>query len=105
MKCKNLLVILFAGVLCSSSCDEKFTEADQAKAEKAATELCNCIKTKSQDVCKKQLNDNYGRYANNSDFINAFNKAQDCGATIYTERSQELPKIVFATDSVGYKSN
>ena len=84
MKKKILLVCIFAGLFISPSCDDLLSVED--KAEKAAAEMCECLKTKSVSTCKDRLNDDYGHYADNDDFIKAFNNAQNCGATIYKEK-------------------
>lgn len=73
-------LIVLACFAMSSSCDDDIAEE---KAEKAAAEMCECIKEKSVSKCEDELNSEYGYYANDDDFINAFNNAQDCGVTIY----------------------
>ncbi|MDR2920715.1 MAG: hypothetical protein LBV72_15310 [Tannerella sp.] len=76
----HLVLIAWACFAMSSSCDDDIAEE---KAERAAAEMCECIKKKSVSKCEDELNDEYGYYANDDDFINAFNNAQDCGVTIY----------------------
>ena len=83
MKKRSLFALIFAGFLICSSCEDIASVEEQA--EKAAAEACECIKNKSVSTCKDQLNDDYGHYANNEDFIRAFNSAQKCGITIYKE--------------------
>lgn len=81
---KRLFILILLGGLICTSCDDLLsTEED---AEKAADEMCDCITKKSLSKCKEQLNEKYGHYANDNDFINAFNKAQDCGVTIFKEK-------------------
>lgn len=76
----HFVVIILACFAMSSSCDD---DSIEEKAEKAAAEMCECIKEKSVSKCEDELNSDYGYYANDNDFINAFNDAQDCGVTIY----------------------
>ena len=80
-----ILAVVSAGLFICSSCDDLLSVED--KAEKAAAEMCECIKTKSVDTCKKNLDDDYGHYANNDKFIKAFNNAQNCGVTVYKEKN------------------
>ena len=78
-----LIVIFLAGLFTYSSCEPD--SADE-QAEKAAAEMCDCIKNNSLSTCKDKLNNKYSQYANNSDFINTFNRSQNCGVTIYKEK-------------------
>lgn len=76
------ILILLSGFFISS-CDLDKTEEE---AEKAAAEMCDCIKKNSLDTCKDRLNKKYGHYSNNDEFITVFNNAQSCGVTIYKEK-------------------
>lgn len=80
---KSLIIILLSGLFISS-CDDLLSTEEQA--EKAAAEICECIKNNSLSTCKDKLNDEYGHYANDDDFIKAFNNAQGCGITIYKDK-------------------
>ena len=84
MKKNSLFALVLAGFFTSSSCEPLINEEDQA--EKAAAEMCECIKKKSLSDCKDKLNKDYGHYANNDDFIKTFNNAQECGVTIFKEK-------------------
>lgn len=79
---RNTFFILLLCGLFVSSCDDLKKEED---AEKAAAEMCDCLKKYSTNTCKQNLNKKYGHYANDDEFINMFNNAQDCGVTIYKE--------------------
>lgn len=80
---QTFVIILFSGLFISS-CDDLLSTEEQA--EKAAVEMCECIKENSLNTCKEKLNDKYGHHANDNDFIKTFNNAQDCGITIYKEK-------------------
>lgn len=78
----QFVVIILVCFSTSSSCDDDVED----KAEKAAAEMCECIKEKSLSKCEDELNSNYSIYSNDDDFINAFNNAQDCDVTIYKKK-------------------
>jgi len=81
---KQTFVFILLSGLFISSCDDLLSTEEQA--EKASVEMCECIKDNSLNTCKDKLNDKYGHYANDDDFIKAFNNAQDCGITIYKDK-------------------
>ena len=82
MKKKFLVTITI--VLCATfpACDDEIFSSATDKAETAAAEFCECMKKNSLSHCEDKLNTKYGYYSDNKDFINAFNKANTCGATI-----------------------
>jgi hypothetical protein len=66
--------------LCNaSSCD---IEDNESRGLQAAKEFCDCYRTKSRSDCEDALNAKY-KYRIDDDFIDAFNKSQTCGATLY----------------------
>ena len=83
---KKILVTITV-VLCMTllACDDEMLSVKE-KAENASAEVCECMKKNSLSYCKDELNKKYGSYANNNDFIKAFNNVNNCGATIFTEK-------------------
>lgn len=83
MKNSKLLFIGILTTLCCSSCEDY--ESTEDKAIKASEAFCECLETKSEQDCKKELNRNYGSEVNNNEFYRVFNSVNDCGVTIYKE--------------------
>jgi hypothetical protein len=66
-----------AGIVGFSACDDILT--DEERGEKASAEFCDCLKKNSLSDCEDELNRNY---TISTEFIEAFNKANDCDVTI-----------------------
>lgn len=80
MKNSKLLLIAILIAFCSSSCEGY--ESTEDRARKASEAFCDCLETKSEKDCEKELNRNYSSEVNNSEFYRVFNKVNDCGVTI-----------------------
>jgi len=76
------LPVLFACAISLSCCDQD--EITKRRAERAAEEMCECIKTKSKSTCEKELERNFGSDTNQT-FVDFFNEAQTCGISLKLE--------------------
>jgi spermidine/putrescine-binding protein len=78
---KKRILAAVAACIALSACD---TLNSEEKGRKASEEFCECMEDNSKSECEDELNDNYGSYAGDDEFVDAFNSANDCGITIKT---------------------
>lgn len=83
-KMKVLLPALAVAFLAFWACDELLTSEERGK--KAAEEICDCMKSKSQSKCEDELNSKYRYYVDDEDFIKSVNSSNTCGITIYKKK-------------------
>jgi hypothetical protein len=78
------LYLMLSMILVTFACGDDYDD----DGREAAAAFCDCIKTKSLKICEEELKSNY-RHAvyTHQDFIDAFNNAQSCNATISLTKS------------------
>ncbi|MDR2057137.1 MAG: hypothetical protein LBP83_02440 [Dysgonamonadaceae bacterium] len=83
MKRKILAMVIVILIMTPLLGCEDRIETSKEKGVKASEEFCECLNNKnSLTHCEDKLNESYGYYSNNDDFIKAFNDANDCDVTI-----------------------
>lgn len=83
MKRTWLMCTIATMALIMFSCEED-EEKVKNRAEKAAEEMCDCIRTKSVSKCEDELKKNYSGHLNQK-FVDLFNEVQTCGVTLKIE--------------------
>ena len=78
----KLLVIAILLIMPMACCEEEDVLSVEDRAKQASAEFCECMKENSLSKCEDKLNTNYGFYADDTDFIKAFNSANKCNITI-----------------------
>lgn len=92
-------MIAFALILSCSmlfSCEEADEERLRDQAEKAATEMCRCLETKSKSKCETELQKKYKNDIS-QEFVDLFNEVETCGITLsltYTKHSNNTPIVL-----------